>query len=128
MRRQIRQDLLVTKWHPSMHKTNKKKIWFEGSSAISVYIRKQMNLYSLGQVDIVRNDDISFGTLKHLLVYTKGRVTINVIKRLSLALASAVPDKDYLEFLYETLEATNQIDRFPLDQINTLKSIILSKE
>lgn len=126
MRRQFRQDLLVTRWDPTMYKRTNK--WVEGTSKISVYIRKQMTEYNLSQADIVRNEDISFGTLKHLLVYTKGRVSIDVIKRLSLALASAVPEKDYLEFLYETLEASNQIDRFPKNQINTLKSIILSKE
>ena len=126
MRRQMRKDILVTKWDPEMNLGYSR--WSEGCSKISVWLRKQMNKYDLSQADIARNNDISFGTLRHLLVYTKGRVTQNVAKRLALGLASAVHDKDYLEFLYEILEVTGQLELFPKDRLNELKSIIYRKE
>ncbi len=130
MRRQIRQDILITKWHPRMNKVDpkRKENWKEGSAKISIWLLKQMKQYNLTQAEIARNKGISFGSIKHLLMYTKGRVQVRTVKKLCLALASAVPEKDYLEFLLEALEATNQSEAFPRDQILNLQKIILSKE
>ena len=105
-----------------------KREWVEGSADISIWLNKQMKEHSIIQADIIRNGDISSGTLKHLLAYTKGGTRLPTIKKLCLALASAVHDKDYLEFLFEALEATNQSEAFPRDQILNLQKIILSKD
>ena len=91
-----------------------------GDNPFTVWPQSQMNEFDLTTSQLTKWDDINYYQLHYWLTAIKGRPHISSIQLLCLALASAVEGKDYFEFYYEALEATDQKYLFPKHQLHLI--------